>query len=190
MIEKTLLATEEKKYPPKARLFCGLIFTPEVDLGKVIHLLISCWGQVAFISRRMTLPFTQYYQKEMGDSIFRKYMIFQDPVSQDSLPVLKRQAIRAEQSFLLPDRGRKVNIDPGLLLPDKLVLASTKDCAHRPYLSDGVYADVNLVYNHKSFQSLPWTYPDYASEETIRMMNSLRRHHWLQERLGQRGNPE
>ena len=36
---------------------------------------------------------------------------------------------------------RRVNLDAGYLCLAKLVLASTKDHAHRIYLRDGIYAE-------------------------------------------------
>jgi hypothetical protein len=70
-----------------------------------------------------------------------------------------------------------VNIDPGLLLPERLVLATTKAGSHRPYLGQGIYADVTLVFHKKTYQPLWWTYPDYSARETIVMLNRLRIRH-------------
>ncbi|MEO0250559.1 MAG: DUF4416 family protein, partial [candidate division WOR-3 bacterium] len=57
---------------------------------------------------------------------------------------------------------------------DHLVLATHKKSAHRPYLRNGTYADLTLLYCQKSFQPLEWTYPDYGSPEIIEIMNRLR----------------
>ena len=54
-----------------------------------------------------------------------------------------------------------MNLDPGYITPAKLVLASTKDHAHRLYLADGIYAEVTLAFRGKQWQPLEWTYPDY-----------------------------
>ena len=56
---------------------------------------------------------------------------------------------------------RPLNLDPGYITAAKLVLASTKDHAHRIYLQDGIYAEVTLAYRHRAWQPLEWTYPDY-----------------------------
>lgn len=173
--------------PPPARIFCSLIFTPELVLTETLDALIQVWGPLEYVSRRLPFSYTKYYAKEMGDLLSRKFVTFLNRVSQDSLHVLKGSANRVERLFLNAAGGREVNIDPGLLLPDKLVLATTKPCAHRPYLSDGIYADLTLVFQNGSFQALPWTYPDYASEETIHMLNTLRTHDELQKEVGHAG---
>jgi hypothetical protein len=64
----------------------------------------------------------------------------------------------------LPDE-RPLNLDPGYITLAKLVLASTKDHAHRIYLSQGIYAEITLNYRAGSWQPLPWTYPDYRRSD-------------------------
>ncbi|MCX6827557.1 MAG: DUF4416 family protein, partial [candidate division Zixibacteria bacterium] len=70
---------------------------------------------------------------------------------------------------------RRINIDPGYLTLDRLVLATGKDAAHRIYLRKGVYAEVTLIYHSGSFQPLPWSYPDYRSEQVISSLNQFRK---------------
>jgi hypothetical protein len=56
-----------------------------------------------------------------------------------------------------------MNLDPGYIAPSKLVLASTKDYSHRIHLSDGIYAEVTLLYSRGRWKELEWTYPDYRT---------------------------
>jgi hypothetical protein len=56
---------------------------------------------------------------------------------------------------------RPLNLDPGYLTLGKLVLASTKDFAHRIYLSRGIYAEVTLQYKHKQWRHHEYTFADY-----------------------------
>jgi hypothetical protein len=69
---------------------------------------------------------------------------------------------------------RPANLDPGLLSAHNLVLASTKAHAHRVYLSDGIFAEVTLVYRHGMYQPLEWTYPDYCTETCRGFMAACR----------------
>ena len=84
------------------------------------------------------------------------------------LPSFKRQTNDWEQAFAqqaeLPE-ARPLNLDPGYLTEAKLVLASTKDHAHRIYLGEGIYAEVTLNYRKRAWQKCPWTYPDYQRQD-------------------------
>ena len=73
-----------------------------------------------------------------------------------------------------------MNIDPGYIAKAHLILATGKGYSHRPYLRDGIYADLTLIYCNKAFQSLPWTYPDYAGEEMIGIFTRIRDKYVLQ----------
>jgi hypothetical protein len=58
-----------------------------------------------------------------------------------------------------------LNLDPGYITQAKLVLASTKDHAHRIYLADGIFAEVTLSYKHRRWQPHEWTFPDYRRDD-------------------------
>jgi hypothetical protein len=60
------------------------------------------------------------------------------------------------------DGRRLVNLDPGYLTRERLVLATGKNFSHRLYLGCGIYGDLTLIYAQGTFQPLAWTYPDYA----------------------------
>ena len=75
---------------------------------------------------------------------------------------------------------RRVNVDPGILSAERLVLATGKNYIHRIYLGSGVYGDLTLIYSKGSYRPLPWTYPDYQVPETIAMFNILRKRYRMQ----------
>ena len=73
-----------------------------------------------------------------------------------------------------PTSPRRVNLDPGYLDATKLVLASTKNQAHRLYLSQGIYAEVTLLYHHGAFHPFVYTYADYRWPETHAFLRRVR----------------
>jgi hypothetical protein len=82
--------------------------------------------------------------------------------------------------------GRKVNIDPGYLAASKFILATGKDYSHRIYLGKGIYGDLTLIVQKGAFTPLPWTYPDYASQPLIGLLNLLRQRYLWQLRQEKR----
>ncbi len=71
---------------------------------------------------------------------------------------------------------RRVNLDPGYLIASKLVLATTKDFAHRIYLGQGIYGEVTLNYRRgQGWQPHPWTYADYRSPLALEFFALVRK---------------
>ena len=133
------------------------------------------FGEMDFISQRFTFNFTEYYAKEMGKDLFRHFITFERLIPMPSLPDIKQATNRLEEQSASADGNRRVNIDPGYLCLGHVILGTTKSYVHRPYLREGIYADLTLIYRNKSFQSLAWTYPDYRQEEIISLFNQVRK---------------
>jgi len=77
----------------------------------------------------------------------------------------------------LSSKGKRcINLDPGYLTLSKIVLASTKNYAHRIYLGKGVYGEVTLVYVYKDSTYTPhlFTYRDYQDKTCIEMFLNVR----------------
>jgi hypothetical protein len=148
-------------------------------LGEAIRALSERYGGIDFISAPAPFDYTDYYAKEFGGSLIRRFVSFARLIRPESLPEVKCWTNALELS--LAKEGRRcVNIDPGYLARAHLILATGKGYAHRPYLRDGIYADLTLLYQAKSFQALPWTYPDYASGEMTGMLTRIRERYVLQ----------
>lgn len=64
-----------------------------------------------------------------------------------------------------PSRApRAINIDPGYITGAKLVLASTKDFAHRIYLHSGIFAEITLSFRGGAWVSHEYTFPDFRAQ--------------------------
>ena len=119
------------------------------------------------ISQAVSSPFafteTDYYAATMGTDLLKQFWAL-GMIDPGDLAAIKRQTNDFEEEYAALGRHpepRPLNLDPGYVTGAKLVLASTKDHAHRIYLGDGIYAEVTLSFRTGKWQSLPWTYPDY-----------------------------
>jgi len=129
---------------------------------------LSAWGNIALSSDAFDFTETDYYASSMGTGLKKTFFAFEPFIDPAALADLKRQSGEWEQQYAAAsdhDVPRPLNLDPGYITEAKLVLASTKDHAHRIYLRDGIYAEVTLHYRNKAWQSWPWTYPDYQRED-------------------------
>lgn len=121
-------------------------------------------GSLALASEAFDFTETDYYTATMGDALKKQFVTCQQLIDPGQLAAIKRATNDWEAEYAAiggHPESRPLNLDPGYITPAKLVLASTKDHAHRMYLGDGIYAEVTLAFRGKQWQPLDWTYPDY-----------------------------
>lgn len=145
----------------RAKLVVSLLVRDKSLAGWTIDALGRDFGPLDLVSPWLAFDYTNYYAREMGAPLHRRMVAYKKLVAQDMLPGLKHVTNRVEAMGAIEGR-RQVNIDPGLLLRERLVLATGKNFTHRIYIGQGIYADLTLIYRGGAFQVLPWTYPDYA----------------------------
>ncbi|MFP3928659.1 MAG: DUF4416 family protein [Desulfobacteraceae bacterium] len=151
----------------------GLISPDPEIIDRIIKELESVFGPVDRVSPLLDFDKTRYYEKEMGRPLFRRFISFRDLMPQDRLPEAKLETNRLEERTSLGGR-RVVNIDPGYLCLERLVLATGKNFTHRIYLKKGIFADLTLIFHKGSFRPLEWTYPDFREPLVEGFFNELR----------------
>ena len=122
------------------------------------------FGPAAAVSDAFDFTETNYYDAEMGVGLKKQFWVFASAIDPGRLAAIKRQTNFWEGEYAglrTHTEPRPLNLDPGYLTLAKLVLASTKDHAHRIYLAEGIYAEVTLSFRRGAWQSFDWTYPDY-----------------------------
>jgi hypothetical protein len=159
--------------PKRAKLIIGLIMQDRALIEQLTAALCASYGDLDLVSAWMPFDYTTYYEREMGARLVRRMLAFKNLIKQDELPAIKLKTNRLEKKYS-KDGRRRVNIDPGYLLLERLVLASGKNFSHRIYLDEGIYADLTLVFQHGDFQKLPWTYPDYADQPMLAFLQQIR----------------
>ncbi|MCD6320053.1 MAG: DUF4416 family protein [Candidatus Desulfofervidaceae bacterium] len=167
------------KPPLPAKLIMSLIFHEPEQYKQVIEELSHLFGSLDFISEVLPFDHTDYYYAEMGKPLWRRLISFESLISPEDLPSIKNKTNALEKNFTREGK-REVNIDPGYLTAERLVLATGKNYTHRIYLKDGVYADLTLIYQKGDFQPLPWTYPDYAGESIKGLLRLIRKKYLYQ----------
>jgi len=167
------------KNPDPAKLVVGCIMNNKADIERLFPMLESLFGAVDMISPWLGFAYTDYYYKEMGSPLYRKVFVFKPLIAQNELAMIKEQTNGIEDEFVT-DGNRAVNIDPGYLVSSRFILATGKEYSHRIYIGRKIYADLTLMYSKKhGFQTLAWTYPDYASKTMISFLSKVRNKYLL-----------
>jgi hypothetical protein len=141
-------------------LLSGILYVRDDHLEQALRLLEARFGPINFRSEPFPFTVTDYYVKEMGGPIHRKFVSFERLVDPSKLPEIKLETMALESSLALPS-GRSVNLDPGYMDFNKVVLASVKYNGQKIYLGRGIYADPTLFYEKGKFRSYPWSFPDF-----------------------------
>jgi hypothetical protein len=164
------------------KLFCGILYRGEEIFDAVKKRLVDRFeDEIDSSAGPFDFKFTDYYQKEMGDRLKRRFVSFKKLISPENSYNWKIISNSIEKEFYISGKfPRQVNLDPGYLNLSRLVLFSTKDFYHRVYLGKGIFAEVTLYFEKNRFVSLPWTYPDYKSEEYLGFFYKLREIYRLQ----------
>lgn len=163
---------KEKNYE-KVLLFSGVLSSigfPEEIRGD----LEREFGEISYISPSFPFTFTDYYDEEMGTPIERFFICFSTLITPDILADVKSFTNRIEEKYAV-DGKRKINLDPGTMSVGNVVLATTKNRAHRIAIGKNLFAEVTLIYHHKGFESFSWTYADYRSPEIQTVLLEMRK---------------
>lgn len=157
----------------RVKLIIGFIAKEQEIFNRAKDILKKKFGGIDYESQVLPFTHTNYYDKEFGKGLKRNFISFQKLILPQALPKIKIITNSIEKKLSYAD-SRLINIDPGYLDLSKLILASTKDYKHRIYLNYGIYAEVTIFYQDKTFKPWEWTYPDYKTPEYITIFNQIR----------------
>jgi hypothetical protein len=159
-------------YTPEKLVMCVLSTSPD-EAGVLRDALVEQWGEIDFTSGLIPFTATDYYAREMGPAIMRSFLSFARLVDPSCLSQVKRRTNALEDRFRV-NGSRRVNLDPGLMALSRFSLATTKESAHRVPLSDGIYAEITLLYSKAGFRALEWTYPDFRTPAYHAVLGEIR----------------
>jgi hypothetical protein len=162
--------------PSPVKLVTGIISSSQELFEKCEKPLVRHFGEIDYKSKSMDFNFTDYYSKDMGMGLSRRFWSFKNLIDPSRLGLVKIFTNTLEARFARASKvsKRPINIDPGYITDAKLVLASTKDYSHRIYLGKNIYAEITLFYQKNTFHPNKWTYPDYRTDEYIAVFNDIR----------------
>jgi hypothetical protein len=156
---------KERHGAPLVKLLCGLLYPADRPslMDRARAMLEESFGDIERESESFAFCCTDYY-RDISPELSRCFFSFEGLVSPE-LVRWKKTAIALESSSasVRPGGGRLVNIDPGYIDGARLVLASTKDNAHRIYIGGGIFAEATLCRRKSRWESFSYTFPDFKS---------------------------
>lgn len=163
--ETKITLAEPQSFVP-VKLICGIIAPKERTILRAEEMLTLMYGCIDLTSPIFSFDFTDYYEKQMGKDLRRKFLSFGELIEPERLGTIKLETNRLEKEIQeeFHAKHRTVNIDPGYLTPASLIMATAKNFAHRVPLKNGIYAHLEFLFGRDEVRSLDWTYPDFNNK--------------------------
>ena len=167
----------ELKEAKPVKLIIGILAADEECLRAAVEALTSEFGKADFVSDVWAFEQTDYYKSQIGEHILRQFVSIEKLIDPGKLAKIKHSTNKLEQKLAgkagleLP---RPINLDPGLIEPSKLVLATTKNYSHRIYIGQKMYAEVTLIYDKGHWRPFEYTYPDYREHRYFDFFGKVR----------------
>ncbi|MBN2180786.1 MAG: DUF4416 family protein [Sedimentisphaerales bacterium] len=153
--------------PKPVKLIIGILAANHKCLYTAADVLASKFGRMDFTSDIWPFDKTDYYREQTGQHILRQFVSVESLIEPGKLAKIKHKTNKLEQKLakmLALPLPRPVNLDPGIIEPSKLVLATTKNYSHRIYIGKNMYAEVTLIFDKGRWCPLEHTYPDYRQQ--------------------------
>jgi len=153
--------------PKPVKLIIGILAADRHCLHAAVEAIDDKFRSIDFTSNIWPFDQTDYYKQETGPHILRQFVSIEQLIEPGDLAKIKHKTNKLEQklatrlSLPLP---RPVNLDPGIIEPSKLILATTKNYSHRIYIGKKMYAEATLIFDKGAWRAMPYTYPDYRQE--------------------------
>ena len=163
------------KEPNPAKLFMSLITSEDEFFGRGMKDLSLAFGEIDFMSHKYAFQFTDYYMRGDGERPLPSVHHFRRLISIPLLPDIKANDQSSGRKICDSGRTPSDQYRSGISLFGACDPCNDEGYTHRPYLREGIYADLTLIYRNKSYQPLEWTYPDYRQEEVIGLFNQFRK---------------
>jgi len=154
------------KKPDPVKLIIGILACDEQALAAAVEMIKAKFGECDLESPTWPFTHTQYYAKETGSTIVKKFVTIEKLILPDELAKIKIKTNKMEAKLAgkFANLSRPVNLDPGYIEPSKLVLASTKNFSHRIYIGKKIWAEVTLIFHKGRWVSFDYTFPDHKED--------------------------
>jgi len=146
--------------PNPALLLFAVMYSSKEALDKTFKELTKKFGRIKTQSKDFDFTkFSKYYEPEMGNKLMKRYIVFEKPFDRAKIVDI-RLWTQGFENKLSKNKKRTVNIDPGYMTKDALVLATLKEKGHKIYLGKGVFADLQALFGKDEMRVFDYTFAD------------------------------
>lgn len=146
-----------------AKLVIGIMYSDKELFEEVKKVLEEKFSRIEdFVS--YDFNFTRYYEEEMGPNLKKDVLIFEREIKEEQLAEIKKYTNSLEDNYRR-NGNRRINIDPGYLTKEELILASNKKSNYKAEIGKNIYSHLTLRFENSKCVNTARTYPDYRTEK-------------------------
>jgi hypothetical protein len=146
------------------RLFFALMYKDKDVLEKVIDELKTDFGGVVAKIPEYDFDFTDYYLEEFGSDLKKTIIVFEKNIEKKDLIEIKIISSHIEKDFSPDGNKRVINVDPGYLDDNQVVLASFKGKDFKEDIGEGIFSHIVLVFEDGRVRDFHHTFADFKSK--------------------------
>lgn len=158
-----------------AKLLIGIFYSDKEIYLKVIDELKKAFGEIEKQSFEYSFDkFTSYYEDEMGAGLVKRFLIFNKKINKKDLIEIKKKTTEIEKKYSKGEK-RTINIDPGAVSKENVVLTSFKKRDFKEDLGNNIYSHEVLRFENEQIKVFWHTFPDFKSKEVQDFFNKIRK---------------
>ena len=142
-----------------AKLIVGALYSDPQLLEQAKVQMRKLEWNIQYQSLEFPFDQTDYYAPEMGNRLKRCFLSMKGVQSLEFSADWKLSTVAIENRLSHTGK-RRINLDPGYLDLQRVVLFSGKEGPQKIYMRNGVWADLVLLKDKQGYRDLPWTFSD------------------------------
>ena len=146
------------------KLLMAVMYNDKESCNKAVDELKSQFGEIVDESAEYDFNFTDYYEKESGKNLKKKFLSFKKTITKEELSKIRLMTGNIEDKFRIKNK-RTVNIDPGYISKEGVFMASVKKKRFKTLIKNGIYLHKVLSFEGDKLVELNYTFADYKQNK-------------------------
>lgn len=140
------------------------MYSDKETCDKAIGELKSLFGDIDDESSEYDFNFTDYYEKEMGKNLKKKFLSFNKTITDEELDGIRTTTGKVEDKFRV-DGKRTINIDPGYVSKEGVFMASQKNKPFKEEIGNQIFLHKILGFQNGKITEFNHTFADYKLKQ-------------------------
>lgn len=146
------------------KLLIAVMYPDKETCDKAVSELKEQFGETDSQSDEYEFTFTDYYEKESGENLKKKFVSFKKIINNRELSEIRLTTGKIEDKFRV-DNKRTVNIDPGYISKEGVFMASLKQKPFKEDIGNGVFLHKILGFEDGKIIEFNHTFADYKQDK-------------------------